>query len=113
MTLKILMPFCYAYIYVKQAIFEEVQNVYGLTSMKLIKAAVTRWLNHGKAAQRVLDCYEVLVAALDAIYMRKMEPVVCGVRNDLVNPTTIATLCFLADALHITNIYKAFCKGRV
>ena len=28
---------------VKQAIFEEVQNTYGLTSMKLLKAAVTRW----------------------------------------------------------------------
>ena len=40
---------------VKQAIFEEVQNAYCLTCMKLIKVAVTRWLSHDKAAQRVQD----------------------------------------------------------
>ena len=30
--------------------------------MKLIKAAVTRWLIHGKAVQKVLDHYEVFSA---------------------------------------------------
>ena len=40
---------------IKQAIFKEVQNAYGLTSVTLIKVAVTRWLSHGKVAQRVLD----------------------------------------------------------
>ena len=35
---------------VKQSIFEEVQAAYGLQSLKLVKAAVTRWLSHGKAA---------------------------------------------------------------
>ena len=73
---------------IKQAIFKEVQNAYGLTSVTLIKVAVTRWLSHGKVAQRVLDWYEVLVVALNAIYMRKMEPAVGSVRDDLVNPTT-------------------------
>ena len=52
---------------VKSTIFEGVQTVYGLTSLKLIKAAVTRWLSCGKAAERVLDCCESLVVALDAI----------------------------------------------
>lgn len=68
--------------------------------MKLIKVAVNRWLSYGKVAQRILDCYEVLVEALDAIYMRNRKPAVRVVRDDLVNPTTIATLCFLADVLH-------------
>lgn len=62
----------------KQAIFDEVQKAYELTSLKLIKAAVTRWLSHGKAAQRVLDRFETLVAALDEIYLRKSEPAVRG-----------------------------------
>ena len=52
---------------VKSTIFEGVQTVYGLTSLKLIKTAVTKWLSCGKAAERVLDCCESLVAALDAI----------------------------------------------
>ena len=62
----------------KQAIFDEVQKAYELTSLKLIKAAVMRWLSYGKAAQRVLDRFETLVAALDEIYMRKSEPAVHG-----------------------------------
>ena len=74
------------------SIKQEVQNIYGLTSMKLIKVAVNRWLSYGKVAQRILDCYEVLVEALDAIYMRNRKPAVRVVRDDLVNPTTIATL---------------------
>lgn len=58
--------------------------------LNLLKAAVTVWSSHGKAAQRILDRYEVLVAALDVIYIRKMEPAVCDVK--LVTPTPIATL---------------------
>ena len=54
---------------VKQSIFNEVQNAYGLKSLKLIKAAVTRLLSHGKAAERVLDRFESLVAALDEMYL--------------------------------------------
>ena len=37
---------------VKSNIFEEVQNAYGLKSLKLIKAMTIRWLSHGKAAER-------------------------------------------------------------
>ena len=91
---------------VKQAIFDEVQKAYELTSLKLIKAAVMRWLSHGKAAQRVLDRFKTLVAALDEIYLRKSEPAVRGLRDDLVKPKTIVTLCFLADILKSTNILQ-------
>ena len=58
---------------VKSNIFEEVQNVYGLKTLKLIKAVITRWLSHGRAAERVLECYEPLIAALDEICLRKKE----------------------------------------
>ena len=95
----------------KQAIFDEVQKAYELTSLKLIKAAVTRWLSHGKAAQRVLDRFETLVAALDEIYLRKSEPAVRGLRDDLVKPKTITTLCFLADILKSTNILQTVLQG--
>ena len=68
--------------------------------------AVTRWLSHSKAVQRVLDRYEAFVGALDTIYLRKMEPGVCSVMDDLVNPTTVAALCFVADVLHFSNILQ-------
>ena len=56
---------------VKSNIFEELQNAYGLKSLKVIKSVTTRWLSHGKAVETVLDRSEALVASLDAIYLRK------------------------------------------
>ena len=39
------------------------------------------WLSHGKAAEWVLDCCESLVAALNAIYVRKYKPAVWSVQD--------------------------------
>ena len=96
---------------VKQSIFEEVQAVYSLQSLKLVKAAVTRLLSHGKAVERVLDRCESLIAALDAIYARKYEPAVRGVREELVQEKNTATLCFLADILKSTNVLQTSLQG--
>ena len=96
---------------VKQLIFEEVQQAYDLPSLKLIKAAVTRWLSHGKAGKRVLDRLETLVASLDQIYIRKKEPHVRGVRDSLVKKNFIAALCFLTDVLLSTNELQKFLQG--
>ena len=67
----------------------------------VIKVAVTRWLSHGKAAQRVLDRYKYLVASLDAIYEQK---------SDLINHKVIASFCFLADVLRVQMFCKLFYK---
>ena len=61
---------------VKTSIFEEVQKSYGLERLKLIKVAVTRWLSHGKAVQRVLDQYPQVVDTLSKIYEWNKEPAV-------------------------------------
>ena len=92
----------------KSSIFDEVQKSYDLTSLKLIKAAVTRWLSHGKAAQRVLDRFPQLVEALNIIYERKKEPAVQGIIQQLVTPDTIASMCILADILESTNSLQVF-----
>ena len=44
--------------------------------LKLIKVVITRWLSHRRAAERVLERYEPLIAALDEMSLRKKEPVV-------------------------------------
>ena len=93
---------------VKSSIFAEVQQSYNMESLKLVKAAVTRWLSHGKAAQRVLDRYPQLVEALGTIYDRKKEPAVQGLLQQLTTPGTVATLCFLADVLNSTNSLQTF-----
>ena len=70
---------------IKQSIFEEVQSTYGSQSLKLIKAAATRWLSYRKTTERVPDRSQSLVAALLAIYVRKHESVVRGLQDDLVD----------------------------
>ena len=50
--------------YSQSNISEEVQNAYGLKSLKLIKAVTTRWLSYGNVVERVLNRYEVLVDSL-------------------------------------------------
>ena len=52
----------------------EIQEACGLPKLKLIKAVVTRWLSHGKAANRCPDRYEPLLVSLDEIYEKKKEP---------------------------------------
>lgn len=97
---------------VKQSISEEVQAAYGLQSLKLVKAAATHWVGHSKAAEWVLGRYESLISALDAIYTRKYELAIRGVRDELVQVKNIAMLCFLADILKSTNVLQLFCKDR-
>ena len=93
---------------VKTSLFNEIQQSYDLESLKLIKAATTRWLSHGKASQRVLDRFEPLITTLIAIYERKKEPAVQGLLDELTEPETIATLCFLSDVMQCTNSFQVF-----
>ena len=93
---------------VKKSIFEEIQQAYELPSLKLIKAAVTRWVSHGQAGKRVLNRYETLVDSLDQIYVRKHKPTVRGLRDSLFKLKVIAALCFLTDALLSTNELQKF-----
>ena len=88
---------------VKSSIFEEVQTAYRVLPLKLIKGAATRWLSHGKACECVLDRLEPLISALDAIYERKKEPAVRGIRDQLVEPKTVANL--MLDGRH-NSVHK-------
>ena len=96
---------------VKSSIFEEVQTAYGVLPLKLIKGTVTRWLSHGKACERVLDRFEPLISALDAIYERKKEPAVRGVRDQLIEPKTVAIFCLMADIIASTNAVQCILQA--
>ena len=60
----------------KTNIVMEVQEVYRLPKLKLIKDAVTCWLLHRKAAYRSLDRYKLFLVSLEKIYEKKKEPAV-------------------------------------
>ena len=85
---------------VKTNIFEKVQKMYSLMSLKLVKAVVTRSLSHGKAYEQVLNRFELLVLVSDEIYERTgcsrcFRPVT-GI-------ISVAMLYLMADNLTYTN----------
>ncbi|XP_033729688.1 uncharacterized protein LOC117318867 [Pecten maximus] len=85
------------------AVLQDVQVVYGMDKLMLIRAATTRWLSHGKACVRFIERYESVLDALDQIYQQKREPEVFGLRSILVQKNVVAMICVLSDVLKPLN----------
>ena len=92
---------------VKAAVFNQAQEAEGLDVVKLLKAALTRWLSYGQARQRLISRFEPLVNCLDSIINSSSCPVVSGVRDSLLTPNTILMLLLLTDILLQVN---RFCR---
>ena len=78
----------------KGAILESVQNIYGKKPLKMLKAAVTRWLTHGRASKRVLDCFRELMETIDQICLNTAESEARGYRALLANHKVLFYVCF-------------------
>jgi len=90
------------------AVFQEVQESYGEVVLTLVRAACTRWLSHGKACMRFIDRYVSIVDALDAIYDKKKEPEVFGLRAIITRKDIVAMILLLCDILKPVNILSMF-----
>ena len=88
----------------KGALLESVQMIYGKKPLKILKAAVTRWLTHGRASQRILDCFQELLETLDQICLDTNESEVRGFRTRLIQHKIIFCICLLTDILAILTI---------
>ena len=51
----------------KGSILGLIQQIYGKKPLKILKAATTRWLTHGKSSVRVLECFRELLLTVDQI----------------------------------------------
>ena len=89
---------------VPQSIPPKVMKVYELIFLKLIKVAVTHWVDHGDVTQRMLYCFEMLIAGLDMIFLQKRESAVLGLRDNHKRSETLATFNFSADDLAAINV---------
>ena len=65
----------------RSLIFESFQVIYGRKPIRILKAAVTRWLTHARVSERVLDCLLEILEALNQIYIDTNESEVTGYRN--------------------------------
>ena len=83
----------------KGAVLEHVQSIYGKRPLKIIKAAVTRWLTHGRASQRILDCFKELLETIDHICLETKETDIRGYRNMLMEHRIVFCLCLMTEIL--------------
>ena len=85
-------------------ILREIQKAYGMKSLNVIKAAVTRWLSHGAACKRCRERYGMILGSLDDIITRNPRPELIGYRDEMLNAQTVLQITFLEDVLTVTNI---------
>ena len=76
--------------------------------MKIIKAAVTRWLTHGESCTRIISRLKPLIDPLDIIYFEKKDPEAEGVCDLLLNLDLVCMLLLLLEVLAPINIYQSF-----
>ena len=87
----------------KGAVLEHVQSIYGKRPLKIIKAAVTRWLTHGRASQRILDCFKELLETIDHICLETKETENRGHRNMLMEHRIVICLYLMTAWNYNTN----------
>ena len=85
-------------------ILHEIQKAYGMKSLNVIKAAVTRWLSHGAACKRCRERYRIILGSLDDIKTRNPRPELIGYCDEMLNAQTASQITFLEDVLTVTNI---------
>ena len=88
----------------KRHILKEIQLAYGQKLLYTVKAAVTRWLSHGKACKRCRERYLVYVEALDAVLDEGSDAKISSFRDDLLKPVTVMKISFMEDVLAVTNV---------
>ena len=84
------------------AFLENVQSIYDKRPLKILQAAVTCWLAHGRALQRILDCLKELLEAIDHICLETKETDIRGYRNMLMEHLAFC-LCLMTDILAVMD----------
>ena len=84
-------------------VLENIQSIYGKRPLKILKAAVTHWLTHGRASQRILDCFKELLETTDPISLQTKETDIRGYQNMLMEHHIVFCLCLMTDILAVMN----------
>ena len=110
------MPFSvwklFTYSTIKREVFNDMQRVYELTPLKVVKAYTARCLTYGEVCWRITSRFETLVDALDTIYKEKRGPDVKGFRDTLLLPQNICMLLLVAELLVPINYFSKFLQTR-
>ena len=97
---------------VRVAVFENAQEADNLSILKILKACITRWLTHGKTANRIILRFCQIIAAHDTLYSVRRDDGAMGIKDKLLNPSTILMLLLLAEALAPINVFCCYLQTR-
>ena len=92
-------------------LFNETQEAYGLKTLPIIKATITRWLSHGVACKRCCEHYCIIQESLDDFITSDPKAELntwIGICDQLLQQDTIMQTCFLEDVLSVTNFCHWF-----
>ena len=79
----------------KGTVLENVQSIYGKRPLRILKEAVARWLSHGRASQRILDCFKEFLEKIDHICLQAKEIDIRGYQNMLMEHCIVFCLCLM------------------
>ena len=85
-------------------IFNKIQEVYGLKTLSIIKAAITRWLSLGGDYKRCCEHYCFTLESLDDIITNDPKAELTEIHDQLLQQDTIMHICFLEDVLSVMNV---------
>ena len=66
-------------------ILHEIQKAFGMKSLNVIKAAVTRWLSHCAACKRCRERYGMILGSLNDIITRNPRPELIAYCDEMLN----------------------------
>ena len=92
----------------KFAMFQDVQQAYGLNPLTLLRAATTRWLSHLTACTRLSDRFVQVLDVLDDIYNERKDHEIYGIRAGLLQKPVIAMILLLCDVLRPMHILSQY-----
>ena len=95
----------------KFAMFQDVQEAYGLKPLTLLRAATTRWLSHLTACTRLSDRFVQVLDVLDDIYNERKDHEIYGIRAGLLQKPVIAMILLLCDVLRPMHILSQYLQG--
>ena len=90
----------------KQAVFENVQELDSLKSSNILKACTTQWLIHGDTSVHVIHCFKQVLTTLNTLVTKK-DKETKGIRDQLLAANSSMMLLLLGDVqVLISNIFS-------
>jgi hypothetical protein len=88
---------------VAKLMFKHIQAIVGENPLQIVKACLTRWLTHFRAADRVLEKYDNLLDVFDSCYLKTKDTKYQEVNQRLSDPENVCILVLMREVMRESN----------